>query len=217
MKGNLTFASNSSRQKGLTLVELLVVIGIIAVLAGIIWALLSPVRERARQTVCISNLRQVWLALQAYRDDHDGVEPDGTPKEFWELGLPDSISTLVETNYIKNVWVARCPDDPALWLGHLPGFPNAPIHPSLYVSYRRGWWDDKSPTATRRGLRFRDWVAKQGSDTAAVLDVLHDKNEQMGRIPPDDRYFTLWVTLGGSVKRGWFDMPGELPKPPIGY
>jgi prepilin-type N-terminal cleavage/methylation domain-containing protein len=47
---------------GLTLIELLLVIGIIAVLAGIIWCVFAPVRERARQAVCLGNLRQVWLA-----------------------------------------------------------------------------------------------------------------------------------------------------------
>jgi prepilin-type N-terminal cleavage/methylation domain-containing protein len=199
---------------GLTLIELLLVIGIIAVLAGIIWCVFAPVRERARQAVCLGNLRQVWLALQAYRDDHEGLDPDGTPKEFWELGLPDSICVLVETGYIKNVWVARCPNDLALVLGHDPKFPQISIHPTLYVSYRRGWWDDRDPVMKRRGMKFRDWVAQQGMNMVAVWESHHDENAQRHRWPEDDRYFALWVTLQGSVHRGWYDIPGEDPKPP---
>jgi len=54
-------------RRGLTLVELLLVIGIIAVLAGIIWCAFAPVRERARIVYCVNNLKQLHLALEMYR------------------------------------------------------------------------------------------------------------------------------------------------------
>ncbi|MFQ6098324.1 MAG: type II secretion system protein [Armatimonadota bacterium] len=57
---------------GLTLVELLITVAIIAVLAGIIYAALGPVRERGRQMVCISNLHRLQMALLAYRTDYGG-------------------------------------------------------------------------------------------------------------------------------------------------
>ena len=75
MKGNLTFASNPFRQKGLTLIELLVVIGIIAVLAGLLFVVTGPVRARARLHKCISNLKNINIAFQMYRQDHDGIDP----------------------------------------------------------------------------------------------------------------------------------------------
>jgi hypothetical protein len=66
----------------------------------------------------------------------------------------------------------------------------------------------------RRGMKFRDWVAQQGMNMVAVWDSHHDENAQRHRWPEDDRYFALWVTLQGSVHRGWYDIPGEDPKPP---
>jgi prepilin-type N-terminal cleavage/methylation domain-containing protein len=65
------------RGKGFTLIELLVVIAIIAILAAILFPVFAQVRNKARQTACVSNIRQCWLALTMYRDDHDNVYPYG--------------------------------------------------------------------------------------------------------------------------------------------
>lgn len=70
--------SASGRQRrtaAFTLVELLVVIAIIAVLAGIIFPVFAQAREKARQTTCQSNLRQIGTALQMYATDYDGQYP----------------------------------------------------------------------------------------------------------------------------------------------
>jgi len=205
------FHLEEMKTTGLTLIELVIVCAIIAVLVGIVWVVMSPAREKARQARCMSNLRQVWMALESYRHDHDGVDPNGMPLEYWELGLPDSVSVLVETGYIP-VEVARCPDDLALYLGHNPKFPEVRIHPTLYISFSPGWWDERDPViAKRKGIKFPDWVAKYGAQTAAILDWHH--NRWYSKDPLDECRFTLWVTLGGGVRKGWYDTPGEcIPK-----
>ena len=78
------------RRFGLTLLELLIVIGIIAALVGIIWAAFAPVREKARQVHCINNLKQIHHAFMLYRDDYGAsAEPElGKPRDPAELGLP---------------------------------------------------------------------------------------------------------------------------------
>ncbi len=60
-----------SSRNGFTIIELLVVLGIIVVLAGVVYAASGRVRENGRQTVCLSNLKQMSMALTMYCQDAD--------------------------------------------------------------------------------------------------------------------------------------------------
>jgi len=62
-------------REAFTLIELLVVIAIIAILAAILFPVFAKARDRARQTGCTSNLRQLMLAARQYADDNDGNTP----------------------------------------------------------------------------------------------------------------------------------------------
>ena len=63
------------KKTGFTLIELLVVIAIIAILAAILFPVFAKAREKARQTSCLSNLKQMQLAQMMYADDYDEVLP----------------------------------------------------------------------------------------------------------------------------------------------
>jgi len=96
-------------QSGFTLIELLVVIAIIAILAAILFPVFAQARDKARQTACLSNEKQIGLALTQYVQDYDetyprsvfGVDPT---KGFWVNGNFDKAITwdAVLNPYIKN-------------------------------------------------------------------------------------------------------------------
>ena len=68
---------------GFTLIELLVVIAIIAILAAILFPVFAQAREKARQTACLNNMKQLGTAFQVYMADYDGRLPGGAP---WTSG-----------------------------------------------------------------------------------------------------------------------------------
>lgn len=76
------------RRAGFTLVELLTVIAIIALLAAIMFPVFGAVRGKARETTCLSNLRQIGLATLAYAEDYDDRFPLGG--DPIDIHFPDS-------------------------------------------------------------------------------------------------------------------------------
>src|SRR5437667_8622065 len=102
-----------ARRSAFTLIELLVVIAIIAIIAAILFPVFAQAREKARETTCISNSRQIGLQVRMYVQDFDETmpifyayntqPPSGQPghKGIEELILP----------YGKSKDLFRCPDD----------------------------------------------------------------------------------------------------------
>jgi prepilin-type N-terminal cleavage/methylation domain-containing protein/prepilin-type processing-associated H-X9-DG protein len=100
-------------RRAFTLIELLVVIAIIAILASILFPVFSRAREKARQSNCLSNLRQFGTALAMYAQDHDECIPphndDDGPSNTGDWRW-DTILYRLQP-YVRNLQLYRCPSD----------------------------------------------------------------------------------------------------------
>lgn len=126
-----------------TLIELLIVLAIISIVVALIFPTFWEAREKARRDVCVSNERQLGMAMIEYAEDYDSVLPSGIQ------GLPAKIGPFITRSpvgwagqiyaYVKDPAVFRCPDDPTttdvnwVWNGVCGQMPALP--PLYVVSY----------------------------------------------------------------------------------
>lgn len=127
--------SSRPLRRAFTLIELLVVIAIIAILAAILFPVFAQAREKARQTSCLSNLKQLGLAVMMYTQDYDENYPlqtSGSNNGWFGYATPDGQpNNPCQTNgwdpaggclwpswfgsiqaYIKNKQIMICPSAP---------------------------------------------------------------------------------------------------------
>jgi len=149
------------RERAFTLIELLVVIAIIAILAAILFPVFAQAREKARQTSCLNNCKQLGIALMMYAGDYDDTLPpakigasppfrhncatagEGYPlyPAFWQD---------VVAPYTRNRGILRCPS--RLERGYQPNKADKPV--------------DGDPDSLRFGYIGNHWafVNKTGAD-----------------------------------------------------
>ncbi|HVK03518.1 MAG TPA: DUF1559 domain-containing protein [Armatimonadaceae bacterium] len=125
----LTRGKTPGRHPAFTLIELLVVIAIIAILAAILFPVFAQAREKARQTACLSNLKQIGLAVLQYVQDFDESYPisfyQSATGSFSASSTPASWPRIVQP-YVRNVQLFVCPSSDPGEVGNTPGTGDTP-------------------------------------------------------------------------------------------
>jgi prepilin-type N-terminal cleavage/methylation domain-containing protein/prepilin-type processing-associated H-X9-DG protein len=137
----------SSSRHGFTLVELLTVLAIVLVLAAILFSVFARVREKGRQSACLSNLKQLALGLQQYVQDYDGKFP----------ASQDFQVQLIST-YIKTDKVFRCPSA-------------APTQSSNERDYDMTGWLDQFDFKTNKVIGKYDSVIADSATTVLFYEI----------------------------------------------
>ena len=196
-------------KRGFTLIELLVVIAIIAILAAILFPVFARAREKARQTSCLSNVKQMILGTCMYIQDYDETFPFADM--YWPAAAPrpwsGSSSTYVYWPdliwpYVMNRQVFTCPSGAGEWIGY--GW-------NVYLGY-------VGAHPTRKGTNpIYDGVKLADVDYPAQHVVIADHHKGSvserlwGSLSCDPAY---WVTVhNGGWNVGFVDGHAKWMKP----
>ncbi|MEQ1821662.1 MAG: prepilin-type N-terminal cleavage/methylation domain-containing protein [Fimbriimonadaceae bacterium] len=164
-------------KKGFTLIEILVVIAIIAAVAGVLYPVFSRSKQAALETKSISNMRQIYLAIQAYRNDCEGTAYGKAE----EMGLP--------------------PAPFEKWIG-----PAAKLNPPLRRAGLHYFYYPIPSAEDHRVPSWEDYTETHFGSTVVIADVWFDSQPAKPPYTswvddPDAEKYVLGITLDGSLRK----------------
>jgi prepilin-type N-terminal cleavage/methylation domain-containing protein/prepilin-type processing-associated H-X9-DG protein len=161
------------RSRGFTLAELLVVIGIIATLVALLLPAVIRAREQSRRSACLSNLRQLGLAMTMYANNHrDRLPNSNPPNTVLDYFATEYVLITLNEQYLKAAAVFHCPSDadpaPARIESGGHKMPNSAR--TSYDFYSIAWLPEQGPKLTRIREAPLAWDNNIGAPNDAELN-----------------------------------------------
>lgn len=194
-------------RRAFTLVELLIVVGILALLAAILFPVFARTRHRSLKATCLANMKQVGLAFGQYLSDYDGQYPTCDNDKAKITGMPPDPETpdengpperdwhIVLQPYVKNFEVLRCPSDTST-------APADPANPDLNVK--------KEYVSSYTVNGWSEYELRESQLTRPASWVLLAERNNVTR-PPKTWWMFYWWTWQGANPRVW--PPSASPDP----
>jgi len=188
------------QRRGFTLIELLVVIAIIAILAAILFPVFAQAREKARAATCLSNGKQMGLAMMMYAQDYDEAYVPG-----WYAGPPEQWWLTLVQPYVKDReqgGLRSCPSAPSknwayamndwLSLKSQAGVPNIADTVLISDTNQIPEWNMYSSSTIYVWWKPEAWMPRpsslnaaapaKGDPNASIVDIDEDINKAKGYI-----------------------------------
>jgi type II secretory pathway pseudopilin PulG len=162
--------------------ELLVSIGIIAVLAGLIIAIAGPIRRKSQEGICASHLSKIWNAMMIYRLNNGGSE--GFAGDHVRLGLPPEFENpATHQPYVCDFDTWRCPAPkrPTQNPNELPQYEYVPI----VASEGDTTW-------------YMDAISRYGTRVPLITDINHNDWSKVNIWAPRVKKHILYIDLNGA-------------------
>lgn len=181
-------------KSGFTLIELLIVMGILFLLGILTVGVMTSVRTRSNESVCISNLHQIGLGVRMYMEDYDAKPAVlGVPMSLYDLGLPPSDSfILFRDKYVGSKKVFYCPA----------------YHDKTPIKELATTYEDHMMRRPADIEEVKPWIAKKGDQYA--LFICHEHfpgNPFATNVPSWQRRKVNILRLNGQVDSKMYPMP----------
>jgi|LSQX01.1.fsa_nt_gb prepilin-type N-terminal cleavage/methylation domain-containing protein/prepilin-type processing-associated H-X9-DG protein len=209
-------------RRGFTLIELLVVIAIIAILAAILFPVFARAREKARQSSCLSNMKQLGTAMMMYAQDYDDkfcLMFTGTQTTAVVPSDPDfnhngsgtwyrSWATLIHP-YVMNTQLFICPSDPTGNMNVRYGLPTNALTPTGLVTVYGTTVSPAMAELTRPAQTLMISEKASGGGAQYVLSGQHYSGRMShndgGNVAFHDGHAKWFRFESGPIGHGWPD------------
>jgi prepilin-type N-terminal cleavage/methylation domain-containing protein/prepilin-type processing-associated H-X9-DG protein len=193
----------SQARKGFTLVELLVVIGIIAVLIGILLPALTKARESANQVVCMSNLRQFGVGIQLYANANNGALPQKGPD-----GSSTPANAFGVAGQPANGVIGY--DDPSIWFNAIPPLVNGKSWFQMLVDDSKGTQQMTKPGGPK-SIFVCPSAQEAGTINSAEMKLLKNGYFNLYGTESSSEPVNLQIFNGsGLVGKGYFEFSANF-------